>query len=266
MRLYTDNHRTGMPLRCENIVKSYGPFTLEVEHFAVRPATTTALLGPSGSGKSTLLTILGGLMRPDAGTVFLDDEPLTAKRARACMTAVFQTPYLLRGTVKRNVAYGLRLRHVNRDEQAERVRGVLELVGLAGYEDRSIAGLSGGEAQRVAFARALVLEPSVLLLDEPLSSLDEHLKKRLAHEFADILKQLKMTAVYVTHHKGEAKVVADAIGVMRDGRIVSYAEGDRFWTGHDDPWTRAFLGVRDESDDHDTFQNRPGQTKEQVYE
>jgi len=249
MRFFTDTERTGMPLCCEGIVKSFAPFTLDVDHFAVAPGTTAALLGPSGSGKSTLLTILGGLMRPDEGTVYLDGEPLTPKRARECVTAVFQTPYLLRGTVKRNVAYGLRLRHVDRDEQTERVRGVLDLVGLKGYEDRSIAGLSGGEAQRVAFARALVLEPAVLLLDEPLSSLDEHLKKRLAHEFASILKELKITAVYVTHHKGEAKVVADAIGVMRDGRIVSYAHGEQFWTGHDDPWARDFLGVRDDRDE-----------------
>ena len=251
MRYYTEQKRPRMPLRCEDIVKSFGPFTLDVDHFEVKPATTTALLGPSGSGKSTLLAILGGLMKPDAGTVYLDDVPLAPKQARACVTAVFQTPYLLRGTVMRNVAYGLRLRHVARDEQVERVRGVLDLVGLSGYESRSIAGLSGGEAQRIAFARALVLEPSVLLLDEPLSSLDEHLKKRLAHEFSAILKELQMTAVYVTHHKGEAKVVADAIGVMRGGRIVSYAEGERFWTGHDDPWARAFLGVREEGDEAD---------------
>jgi ABC-type Fe3+/spermidine/putrescine transport system ATPase subunit len=159
---------------------------------------------------------------------------------------VFQTPYLLRGTVMRNVAYGLRLRHVGRDEQKTRVSTILELVGLAGYENRSVAGLSGGEAQRVALARALVLEPAVLLLDEPLSSLDEHLKRHLAEEFARILRELRMTAVYVTHHKGEAKIVADCLAVMKDGRIISYAEGDEFWTGHEDQWARSFLGVKDE--------------------
>jgi thiamine transport system ATP-binding protein len=124
----------------------------------------------------------------------------------------------------------------------------LELVGLAGYEDRSIAGLSGGEAQRIALARALVLEPAVLLLDEPLSSLDEHLKRHLSKEFARILDELQVTAVYVTHDKGEAKVVAHALGVMKEGRIVSYGEGDQYWTGHTDPWAREFLGVKDDAD------------------
>jgi putative spermidine/putrescine transport system ATP-binding protein len=247
MRAITETSRSSLPLRCEGIVKSFGDFTLDVDEFLVGSGTTTALLGPSGSGKSTLLTILGGLIKPDEGRVLLGNEPMTPKLTRTHVTAVFQTPYLLRGTVMRNVAYGLKLRHVPIQERRLRVGKVLDLVGLSGYETRSIAGLSGGEAQRIALARALVLEPAVLLLDEPLSSLDEHLKKHLAHEFARILKELRMTAVYVTHHKGEAKVVADAIGVMKEGRIVSYAEGEGFLTGHTDPWARDFLGVRDDT-------------------
>jgi len=249
MRYYTQNDRRAMSLSCENIVKKYPKFTLEVEGLVIKEGTTTALLGPSGCGKSTLLNILGGLEKPDSGVVYLDGEILTSPRAREHITAVFQTPYLLRGTVMRNVSYGLRLRHVGRDEQRARVANILELVGLAGYEDRSIAGLSGGEAQRVALARALVLEPSVLLLDEPLSSLDEHLKRYLVREFARILGELQVTAVYVTHDKGEAKVIASALGVMKDGRIVSYGEGDKYWTGHTDPWARSFLGVKSERDE-----------------
>ena len=248
MRYFTQNARCAMSLRCENIVKSYPQFHLEVERLEVRKGTTTALLGPSGCGKSTLLNILGGLDAPDSGSIYLDGEPLTTKRAREHITAVFQTPYLLRGTVMRNVAYGLRLRRVGRDEQRARVANILELVGLAGYEDRSIAGLSGGEAQRIALARALVLEPSVLLLDEPLSSLDEHLKRHLSREFARILAELSVTAVYVTHDKGEAKVVASALGVMKDGVLVSYGEGEKYWTGHTDPWAREFLGVKSDVD------------------
>lgn len=246
MRYFTDQNRNGKTLSCTNIVKRYPHFVLEVGNFSVAAGTTTALLGPSGSGKSTLLAIMGCLTKPDTGEIRLDGALLTSQLARTHIAAVFQTPYLMRGTVARNVSYGLRLRHIPRAEQDERVRNILELVGLQGYEKRSISGLSGGEAQRIALARALVLEPSVLLLDEPLSSLDEHLKQRLAHEFAQILDELSITALYVTHDKGEAKVVADALGVMNSGNIVSYGEGDQYWTGHADPWAREFLGVKGE--------------------
>jgi ABC-type sulfate/molybdate transport systems ATPase subunit len=246
MRYFTETERHGMSIRCEGIKKKLLPFCLDVDSFEVKAGTTTALLGPSGGGKSTLLNILGGLEKPDSGSVYLDDEPLTTKRARAYITAVFQTPYLLRGTVIRNVAYGLRLRHVPRAEQRERVANILKLVGLDGLENRSVAALSGGEAQRVALARALVLEPTVLLLDEPLSSLDEKLKRHLSHEFARILDELKMTTVYVTHDRGEAKAVAHALAVMKDGKIVSYGEGDQYWSGHTDPWAREFLEIKDD--------------------
>jgi ABC-type Fe3+/spermidine/putrescine transport system ATPase subunit len=245
MRYYTETERSGMSIRCEGVTKKLLPFCLEVDSFEVKAGTTTALLGPSGGGKSTLLNILGGLEKPDTGQVYLNDELLTTKRARTYITAVFQTPYLLRGTVMRNVAYGLRLRHVPKAEQRERVANVLRLVGLEGFEKRSVAALSGGEAQRIALARALVLEPTVLLLDEPLSSLDEKLKRYLSYEFARILDELKMTAVYVTHDRGEAKAVAHALAVMKDGRIVSYGEGENYWSGHTDEWAREFLEIKD---------------------
>ena len=217
------SRKIGMELSARGIVHTYRDFSLNIPELVLEKGTTTALLGPSGSGKSTLLGILGYLEKPQQGEVLLDGTPLTAKRARDHITAVLQMPYLMKGTVERNVAYGLKLRHVPVSERRARVCDMLTLVGLRGYENRSIAGLSGGESQRVALARALVIGPSVLLLDEPLSSLDEHLKERLAFDFAKILKESKITALYVTHDKNEARTVANSHAVMSEGRIVSHS-------------------------------------------
>jgi tungstate transport system ATP-binding protein len=151
---------------------------VDVDHVEIGAGETLALLGPSGAGKSTLLSILGLLERPDAGQVYLDGKPVSTKdsSARMQMAAAFQSPYLFKGTVADNVAYGLKLRGMPGGGRRDAVAEALERVGLDGWESRSALTLSGGEAQRVALARALVLKPRVLLLDEPLSSLDPLIK------------------------------------------------------------------------------------------
>jgi molybdopterin-binding protein len=218
---------------------------LDVPSITLPSAQTYALLGASGAGKSTLLRILGLLERPTKGTVLYDGRRvgrgnLTARRRIA---AVFQKPYLLRGTVMHNVEYGLRLRHVPRAERRRRSTEALTTVGLAGSEKRSALTLSGGEAQRVALARALVLRPTLLLLDEPLSYLDPLLKRDLTNEFATILSSEGVTALYVTHDQDEAAVVADRIGVMREGRIVTEGTANSVLTLPQDPWVASFLGT-----------------------
>jgi molybdopterin-binding protein len=162
---------------------------------------------------------------------------------RRTMAAVFQKPYLLRGSVADNVGYGLRLRGVPPGERIRRVSEVLARVGLGEWESHSALTLSGGEAQRVALARALVLEPRILLLDEPLSYMDPLLKQRLTLEFAQILKSEHVTALYVTHDRDEAAVVADRIGIMREGRIVAEGEPASVLGLPEDDWMASFLGM-----------------------
>jgi molybdopterin-binding protein len=233
-------------VRGEGLMVTYrGRTVLDVPSVELRAGQTYALLGASGAGKSTLLRVLGLLEKPTTGTVEINGSIVSRGdlRARRRIAAVFQKPYLLRGTVGDNAGYGLRLRRVSAADRHQRVSAALERVGLAGWEERSAMTLSGGEAQRVALARAIVLEPQLLLLDEPLSYLDPLLKRALTLEFAQILASAKVTALYVTHDQDEAAVVADRIGVMREGRIIAEGEPEAMFTLPSDPWVASFLGT-----------------------
>lgn len=232
-----------MKLEGKNLVIQRKQFRLDVPHFELGRGEIAALLGPSGSGKTTLLTGLGALEKFHEGEVFVDGKPLSPKLAREKMAAVFQFPYLMKGTVMKNAEYGLRIRRVDSATRKKKVLDALELVGLKGYEDRSVHELSGGEQQRVALARALVLDPELLLLDEPLSSLDESLKRHLSREFRRILKEACISALYVTHDFTEALTVADRIVVMNDGQIVGDAESESYFDSIKDPWAREFLHI-----------------------
>jgi thiamine transport system ATP-binding protein len=201
-----------------------------------------AVLGPSGSGKSTLLRAIAGLEPVAAGRVCWDGADLagvpTHKRGFALM---FQDGQLFGHlTVARNVGYALRLRRT--PDAAARVRDLLALVGLEGYEDRLPATLSGGERQRVALARSLAVQPRLLLLDEPLSALDAGLRERLATDLRDILRKAGTTALMVTHDQEEAFTVADRLAVMRAGRVVQQGEIAEVWRAPADPETALFLG------------------------
>jgi molybdopterin-binding protein len=232
---------TGRDLR----VVYKGKTALEVESITIAAGETYALLGASGAGKSTLLRVLGLLESPNMGIVLHDGRRVGRGdlKARRRISAVFQKPYLLRGTVIENVEYGLRLRHVGRSERRARAAEALATVGLSGWDKRSALTLSGGEAQRVALARALVLRPSLLLLDEPLSYLDPILKRELTNEFASILASENLTTLYVTHDQNEAAAVADRIGVMREGRIVAEGRAASILALPEDPWVASFLGT-----------------------
>lgn len=231
----------------EGLVRAYkgGKFRLDVPYIEAPAGTTLALLGPSGSGKTTLLHLLGLLERPDAGRVLLDGREVTAgdREARLSMAAVFQRPYLFKGSVRQNVEYGLMVRGMPRSERQLLAAAALERVGLAGYGDRSALALSGGEAQRVSLARALVVEPRVLLLDEPLANLDPLLKRRLTREFADIVRQSDATVIWVTHDQDEAIVAADHVAILRDGLLATVGPSDEVMTLPADDWTAAFLGL-----------------------
>ena len=236
-----------LSLSATGLSKTYkrGGFALEVDSIEAPAGTTMALLGPSGSGKTTLLHLLGLLEKPDAGQVRLGgrDVAVGDHEARLSIAAVFQRPYLFKGTVAGNVAYGLVMRGVPKHERGARVAKALERVGLAGYEPRGAHQLSGGEAQRVSLARALVLEPKVLLLDEPLASLDALLKRKLAEEFARIVRDTDATVLWVTHDQDEALMVADRVAIVNEGRVVTCGHADAIMGLPADDWTAAFLGV-----------------------
>jgi thiamine transport system ATP-binding protein len=208
------------------------------------------ILGPSGSGKTTLLRVIAGLQRPESGRVVLDGVDLApVPPHRRGIGLVFQDHALFHHRdVGGNVAFALRMRGDGASEIDGRVRALLALVGLSGYERRPVATLSGGEQQRVALARALAPEPRVLLLDEPLGSLDRRLRDRLLGELEEIFDELAVTAVYVTHDQAEAFALGDRVAVMREGRIVQSGTADELWSRPVDEDVARFLGLANVGD------------------
>jgi len=203
------------------------------------------LLGPSGSGKSTLLRMAGGFETPTAGRIAIDGEDVTHLPPERRPTGmVFQSHALwTHMNVFRNLAFGLKLRRLPKAEIRERVEGVLDLVGLAGFGNRGVTQLSGGQQQRVALARSLVLEPKILLLDEPFASLDQHLRERLREEVRDIQQRLGITTLFVTHGQDEALSMADRIVVMRDGRTEQIDAPDVIYRDPYTPFVAGFIGT-----------------------
>jgi thiamine transport system ATP-binding protein len=233
-------------LRLDEVRVSFdGKAALDRVTFEVAEGEVVTVLGPSGSGKSTLLRVVAGLQRPDSGRVLLDGEDLSSVPAhRRGIGLVFQDHVLFHHRdVWGNVAFGLRMRRDSRQDIERRVRECLELVGLEGYERRSVVTLSGGEQQRVALARALAPEPRVLLLDEPLGSLDRRLRDRLLEDLTAIFDRLHVTALHVTHDRAEAFALGDRVAVMRSGRIVQIGTPDQVWARPADEDTARFLGL-----------------------
>ncbi len=179
------------------------------------------LLGPSGCGKTTTLRIVAGLTEPDEGSVLLDGADIThLPPEKRDVNTVFQSYALFpHMNVGKNIAYGLRVRGVKKEERARRVEEMLRLVALEGFEKRMPSQLSGGQRQRIAIARALVLGPKLLLLDEPLGALDLKLRQQMQRELKDIQKRLGIAFLYVTHDQEEALNLSDRIAIMRDGLI-----------------------------------------------
>jgi putative spermidine/putrescine transport system ATP-binding protein len=180
-----------------------------------------SLLGPSGCGKTTTLRSIAGFVEPDAGQILFDGVDITSLAPeRRNIGMVFQNYALFpHMTVRQNLRFGLEMRRVARNEMAERIDAVLDIVQLAGLEDRYPRELSGGQQQRVALARGLVIEPAVLLLDEPLANLDAKLREEMRFFIRSLQKRVGITTVYVTHDQAEAMVISDRIVVMFDGRI-----------------------------------------------
>ena len=213
--------------------------------FNVEKGDIVVILGPSGCGKTTTLKIIAGLERQDCGSVYIDGECMDGiKTEKRPISMVFQKPLLFKNmNVKDNINFSKRIRiDTSRDEMNERTTELLKLVKLEGYETRAVTELSGGQEQRVSLARALMADPKLLLLDEPLSALDAQLRIEMRAQIRDICKQLKLTVIFVTHDQQEAVAVAERIALMMDGNIIQYGTPDEFYTRPNSKQVAVFFG------------------------
>ena len=233
-------------IRFEGVQRHFGQVTaltgLDLE---IKQGELIALLGPSGCGKTTALRILGGFDRPDAGRVIVDGHDISAVPPnKRDMGMVFQAYSLFPNMdVRTNVAFGLRMRRREKAKRLKRADELLELVGLDQTADRYPHQLSGGQQQRVAIARALAIEPTVLLLDEPLSALDARVRTQLRAEIRSLQQRLGITTMFVTHDQSEALSIADRVGVMRHGRLEQVDAPENVYRHPATPFVAEFVGA-----------------------
>lgn len=228
-----------------HVTKSYGDIIATDDvSLQVEEGELFSIVGPSGAGKSTVLHAVAGLEFLDEGTITIDSEEATDLPPYERDTAtVFQSHALFpHMTVKENIAYGLKQDGVSKAEIDEKVEEYLELVELSGYEDRSIGELSGGEQQRVALVRSLIKDPKVLLLDEPLSSLDQQLRVQLRDELQDLQRELNQTSIYVTHDQNVALSISDRIAIMNDGKVEQVGTPHELYNEPETEFVSQFIG------------------------
>lgn len=234
-----------MSVEFRNVIKRYGEAVAVAGiSFTVEAGTLVTLLGPSGCGKTTTLRMIAGLELPSAGRILVSGRDVTSLGATdRDVSMVFQSYALFpHMSVLDNVCYGLRRSGLGKSAAGERAREGLAQVDLAGYEERQPSELSGGQQQRVAVARALVLKPSVLLFDEPLSNLDARMRRQMREEIRDLQRRLGLTVVYVTHDQQEAMAVSDRIIVMNAGRIEQQGEPRDLYERPATPFLARFMG------------------------
>jgi sulfate transport system ATP-binding protein len=242
-----------MGIVVENVSKNFGDFVaLENVSLEVPSGSLTALLGPSGGGKSTLLRVIAGLEEPDSGMVILDGQDLTASPARERGVGfVFQHYAAFKHmTVRDNVAYGLKIRKRPKDEIAGRVKELLDLVHLGGFADRYPAQLSGGQRQRMALARALAVEPKVMLLDEPFGALDATVRKELRAWLRRLHDDVHVTTIFVTHDQEEAMEVAEQIVVLNEGHVEQEGTPRELYEKPANEFVMSFVGPVNKLDGH----------------
>jgi len=230
----------------KDAVKRYGDFTaLNGVSLNIKEGEFFTLLGPSGCGKTTLLRMIAGFNSIEGGDFYFGDKRINDVPAhKRDIGMVFQNyaifPHL---TVKENVAYGLKARKVGKKEMEERVEEALKLVQIEHLSDRKPSELSGGQQQRVALARAFVIEPSVLLMDEPLSNLDAKLRVQMRTVIKKLQRRLGITTIYVTHDQEEALAISDRIAVMKDGNIMQIGTPNEIYAKPQNPFVAGFIGV-----------------------
>ena len=230
-----------------DLTKHYGPVAaVNSVSLSVAGGQYFVLLGPSGCGKTTLLRLIGGFLRPTAGRVLLhgvDVSDLPPNRRPTSM--VFQSYALFpHMNVERNVGYGLRIRSMNPGDIRDKVNAMLKLVGMSGLNQRMPHELSGGQQQRVQLARSLVLDSDILLLDEPLASLDAKLRKDMCLELKHIQEQVGITFLHVTHNQEEAMAIADNIAIIADGELIESATPKDIYRNPQARYTAEFIGEK----------------------
>jgi spermidine/putrescine transport system ATP-binding protein len=216
------SQNTNIDLSCENVSKKFAEFTaVDNISFTIPKGTFFSILGPSGCGKTTLLRMLAGFEHPSSGDIIIKAESvLDVPPNKRPVNMVFQHLALFPTmNVAQNIAYGLKRQGVAKQQIGERVEAVLERVGLSGSGDKEVSQLSGGQRQRIALARCLVLNPTLLLLDEPLGALDLKLREHMKVELKQLQKEFNTTFVYITHDQSEALVMSDQVAVMNKGRF-----------------------------------------------
>ena len=232
-------------IRAESITKLFGDFVaVDDVSIAVPKGSLTALLGPSGSGKSTLLRVISGLDRPNAGRVVIEDRDVTGMPPQQRgIGFVFQHYAAFKHmTVEKNVAFGLDIRRRPRAEVNQRVAELLDLVQLAGMAKRYPAQLSGGQRQRMALARALAVDPTVLLLDEPFGALDARVRKELRAWLRRLHDEVHVTTIFVTHDQEEAMELADQIVLMNQGRVEQIGGARDLYERPGNDFVMSFIG------------------------
>ncbi|NNH94269.1 ABC transporter ATP-binding protein [Pasteurella multocida] len=229
----------------KNVTKAFGKaVVIDNLDLSIKRGTMVTLLGPSGCGKTTVLRLVAGLESPTSGQIFIDGEDVTKSSIQnRDICIVFQSYALFpHMSIGDNVGYGLKMQGVSKEERAKRVKEALELVDLAGFEDRYVDQISGGQQQRVALARALVLKPKVLLFDEPLSNLDANLRCSMREKIRELQQRLGITSLYVTHDQTEAFAVSDEVIVMHKGKIMQKAPAKELYLRPNSLFLANFMG------------------------
>ncbi len=232
-------------VQLNHITKAFGTmYAVNDVSLTIESGELFFLLGPSGCGKSTLLRVIAGFYRPDAGQLLFGDMDMINVPPHQRNTGMVFQNYALwpHMTVSENIEYGLQLRKLDKRQRSEKVDNVLEMVQMSEYSDRPVNTLSGGQQQRIALARAMVIEPSVLLLDEPLSNLDAALRQNLRNEIKEIHRRTKITTIYVTHDQTEAISMADRMAIMKDGVFIQVGTPREIYQQPVDPFVASFVG------------------------
>jgi putative spermidine/putrescine transport system ATP-binding protein len=239
------NPSTALAVQIQSLSKHFGEFrAVDDVSLDIRPGEFLTLLGPSGSGKTTLLMMMAGFSRPTSGSIRIAGQEIVhLPPHKRNIGMVFQNYALFpHMTVGENIAYPLRLRKFGKADIDDRVGKVLDLVQLSGYAGRRVSQLSGGQRQRIALARAIVFEPRILLMDEPLSALDKQLRETMQIEIRRIHDRLRMTTISVTHDQREALTMSDRVAVFSKGRLAQIATPSALYEKPESRFIAEFIG------------------------